>query len=119
MWTSLDWIVLLGTKRMTHVWTIADTKARLSEILRLASTEGPQRIGAHKRYVLVPEDLWDKLNRQPRSLPLGAWLAGNMPRASTAADELSLPDRRDPPRDNPFEEGPFGYAAKDVPKDVQ
>jgi hypothetical protein len=89
---------------MPDVWTIADTKARLSEILRLASTEGPQRIGAHKRYVLVPEDLWDKLNQQPRTVPLGAWLAANMPRADAGADELTLPDRRDPPRDNPFED---------------
>ena len=87
--------------RTTHVWTIADAKARLSEILRLASTEGPQRIGAHRRYVVVPEDLWDKLNATAR--PLGAWLVENMPRAATDADELLLPDRRDPPRDNPFE----------------
>ena len=26
-------------------WTVAEAKARLSEILRLASEEGPQRIG--------------------------------------------------------------------------
>jgi hypothetical protein len=100
---------------MAHVWTIADTKARLSEILRLASTEGPQRIGAHKRYVLVPEDVWDKLNQQQsRSVPLGAWLADNMPRANTTADELALPDRRDPPRDSPFEDEP----REDAPKDA-
>ena len=86
---------------MTHVWTIADAKARLSEILRLASTEGPQRIGAQRRYVLVPEDVWDKLNATPR--PLGAWLVDNMPRAARNADELQLPDRRDQPRENPFE----------------
>jgi hypothetical protein len=87
--------------RVTHVWTVADAKARLSEILRLASTEGPQRIGAQKRYVLVPEDLWDRLNATPR--PLGPWLIENMPRAAKDADELEQPDRRDPPRDNPFE----------------
>ena len=27
------------------IWTVAEAKARLSEILRLASEEGPQRIG--------------------------------------------------------------------------
>jgi hypothetical protein len=88
---------------MTHVWTIADAKARLSEILRLASTEGPQRIGAQRRYVLVPEAVWDELNAAAR--PLGPWLIDNMPRAAKDADELQLPDRRDPPRDNPFEQG--------------
>ena len=86
---------------MTHVWTIADAKDRLSEILRLASTEGPQRIGTQRRYVLVPEDVWDKLNATAR--PLGAWLVDNMPRAAKDADELQLPDRHDPPRDIPFE----------------
>ena len=86
---------------MTHIWTIAETKARLSEILRRASTEGPQRIGAQRRYILVPEDVWDKLNVTAR--PLGPWLVANMPRAATEADELELPDRRDPPRDSPFE----------------
>ncbi len=29
-----------------RVWTVAEAKARLSEILRLAEEEGPQRIGA-------------------------------------------------------------------------
>ena len=86
---------------MTHIWTIAETKARLSEILRRASTEGPQRIGTQRRYVLVPEDVWDKLNASAR--PLGPWLVDNMPRAAKDSDELELPDRRDPPRDSPFE----------------
>jgi hypothetical protein len=92
---------------MTHIWTIADAKARLSEILRLASTEGPQRIGTQRRYVLVPEDVWDKLTAEAR--PLGAWLVDNMPRMNTDTDELQLPDRRDPPRENPFELAADGY----------
>ena len=100
---------------MTHVWTIAEAKARLSEILRLASTEGPQRIGTQRRYVLVPEDVWDKLVSDTR--PLGTWLIDNMPRANTDADELQLPNRRDPPRDDPFEppfeSGPFELAVGD------
>ena len=86
---------------MSHVWTIADAKARLSEVLRRASAEGPQRIGTQRRYVLVPEDVWDRLNATAR--PLGAWLVDNMPRAGTDDGELQLPDRRDPPREDPFE----------------
>ncbi len=96
---------------MPHTWTIADAKARLSEILRLASTEGPQRIGTQRRYVLVPEEMWDKVNAAPR--PLGVWLIDNMPRAAKDADELQPADRRDPPRDDPFE--PVAVAARDKP----
>jgi hypothetical protein len=96
---------------MTQVWSIADAKARLSEILRLASTEGPQRIGTQRRYVLVPEDVWDKLTTTSR--PLGAWLVDNMPRAAKEVDELQLPDRCDPPGDNPFE--PVATRVPDTP----
>jgi hypothetical protein len=96
---------------MPHAWTIADAKARLSEILRLASTEGPQRIGTQRRYVLVPEEVWDKVNARPR--PLGAWLIDNMPHADKDADELQPPDRHDSPRDDPFE--PMATAARAEP----
>lgn len=74
------------------VWTIAEAKARLSEILRLASEEGPQRIGAQTPYVVVPEEVWQKMVK-PR-LPLGTWLLENMPRG----EDIELPSRRDPER---------------------
>ena len=38
-----------------RVWTVAEAKARLSEILRLSEEEGPQRIGTRKSFVVVPE----------------------------------------------------------------
>lgn len=83
-----------------RIWTIAEAKARLSEVLRLASEEGPQRIGTRSRYVVVPEAVWQEhIAKRP---PLGKWLADNMPRGA----ELPLPDRRDPPREIPFAEGP-------------
>ena len=47
----------------TPAWTVAEAKAKLSEILRLAESEGPQRIGMRKRYVVVPEEVW--LERGP------------------------------------------------------
>ena len=40
------------------IWTVAQAKARLSEILRLAEKEGPQRIGARKAFIVVPERTW-------------------------------------------------------------
>ena len=52
-----------------RVWTVAEAKARLSEILRLAEEEGPQRIGARKPFVVVPEHVWretDGASQAPR-----------------------------------------------------
>ena len=82
-------------------WTIAEAKSRLSEILRRASTEGPQRIGTQKRYVIVPEAMWEEVTAQKQ--PLGEWLLANMAPSDkvrdelgvdNAAYELELPDRR-------------------------
>ncbi len=88
-------------------WTVAEAKARLSEILRLASEEGPQRIGSNPRYVIVTEEEW--LERAEPRIPLGRWLVENMPRIG----DLELPDRaeleRPPPfSDWEFHEGPDG-----------
>ena len=70
-----------------HTWTIAETKARLSEILRLADEEGPQRIGVQRAFIVVPERLWEERAR-PRK-PLGQWLVENFPRGI----DLELPPR--------------------------
>lgn len=81
-----------------RTWTVAEAKARLSEILRLASKEGPQRIGTKARYVIVPEEVW--LKRSEPRIPLGRWLVENMPKI----DDLELPDRHEPGRPSPFED---------------
>ena len=74
--------------KLNRTWTIAEAKARLSEILRLAEAEGPQYIGRRKTFVVVPERLWQQ--QSPLRKPLGQWLVENMPRGI----ELELPDRR-------------------------
>ncbi len=79
-----------ATERKT--WTVAEAKVRLSEILRMASEEGPQRIGAKTTYVLLPEEEWLKLC-EPQ-IPLGRWLVENMPRI----DDLDLPSRQEAAR---------------------
>ena len=71
-----------------RVWTVAEAKAHLSEILRLAQSEGPQRIGTRRAFVVVPADAWDN-QANPRK-PLGRWLIENMPRGV----DLEVPDRR-------------------------
>ena len=56
-------------------------------MLRLAETEGPQRIGTRKPFVVVPESTcWP---HAPRRKPLGQWLLENMPRGI----DLEMPDR--------------------------
>lgn len=78
-----------------RAWTVAEAKARLSEVLRLSEDEGPQRIGMRRSYVVVPERLWKK---QPPSQSLGKWLVENAPRGTN----LEIPDRRGKGRKIPF-----------------
>ena len=79
-----------------RVWTVAEAKARLSEILRLAEAEGPQRIGARRAFVVVPEQLWR--DREPPRELLGQWLIENTPRGT----DLEVPARRDSGLEVPF-----------------
>ncbi len=71
-----------------HIWTVAQAKARLSEILRLTESEGPQRIGVRKGFVVIPMALWEEKNPPPQ--PLGQWLIENVPRGTN----LQVPERR-------------------------
>ena len=79
-----------------RVWTVAEAKARLSEILRLAETEGPQHIGTRKPFVVVPANVWAE-HTTPRT-HLGRWLIENTPRGTN----LEVPGRRDRGRQIPF-----------------
>jgi len=79
------------------VWTVRAAKARLSELLRLAKEDGPQRIGERESYVVITAAEWERLNAPKPHL--GTWLLDNMPEL----DELELPDRTDRDRPSPFE----------------
>ena len=82
-----------------RVWTVTEAKARLSEILRLAEEEGPQRIGTRKPFVVVPAATWDE-KMKPR-MPLGKWLVENTPRGTN----LEIPPRsRESHREIPFQD---------------
>lgn len=77
-------------------WTVAQAKARLSEILRLAEQEGPQRIGTRKTFVVLPAEEWEtKVKPRPS---LGRWLVENTPRGAN----LPVPSRREKGRPIPF-----------------
>lgn len=86
----------MGTFESKHVCTVAEAKAKLSEILRLAETEGPQRIGIRKSFVLVPDKLWQ--TKKPPEKHMGKWLVENMPRGTN----LPVPDRSEPGHKIPF-----------------
>ena len=79
-----------------RVWTISEAKARLSEILRLAEEEGPQRIGKRRSFIVVPASAWEE-KTQPRK-HLGRWLVENTPRGTN----LEVPRRRGSRRRIPF-----------------
>ena len=88
--------MLIPNSNPQHVWTVAEAKARLSEVLRLAEEEGPQRIGVRKSFIVVTEKLWQA--QVPDRKPFGQWMVENMPRGI----ELELPDRNDAGREIPF-----------------
>ena len=70
-----------------RIWTVAEAKARLSEVLRLAEEEGPQQIGVRRPFVVVPAAVRAEKTR-PRK-PLGQWLVENIPRGTN----LDAPER--------------------------
>ena len=83
-------------RKAPRVRTVAEAKARLSEVLRRAETE-PQRIGARKTFVVVPAHV-RRDRTEPRE-PLGRWLIENMP----AAGPIEIPPRgEDGRRPAPF-----------------
>ena len=83
-----------GSRR---VWTVAEAKARLSEVLRLSEEEGPQRIGRRRPFIVVPERVWQA--RAPEPMPLGRWLVENMPRGAN----LEIPNlKEESHREIPF-----------------
>ncbi len=82
-----------------QTWTVAEAKARLSEILRLAEEEGPQHIGKRKSFVVVPAHVWAE--KQSQRKPMGQWLIDNIPRGVN----LDIPSRREPGREVPFNNG--------------
>lgn len=78
------------------VWTVAEARSRLSEVLRRASEVGPQQIGVRRPHVVVPLDQW--LARAEPDRNFGQWLVENAPRGC----EIELPSRDDGDREIPF-----------------
>ena len=86
----------MDTSGFGRTWRVAEAKARLSEILRLADEQGPQRIGVRRSFVVVSERLWRE--KAPIREPLGRWLIDHMPRGL----DLEIPRERRSARPVPF-----------------
>lgn len=78
-------------RKSPRAWTVAEAKAKLSEVLRRAEDEGPQRIGTRKEFVVVPAHVWEEKNEPQQSL--GQWLIENMPQCG----EIEVPPRGEGP----------------------
>jgi prevent-host-death family protein len=87
-WDQNRSFIRIDAPNLSHAWSVAEAKAKLSEILRLARAGEPQIIGSEEPCVVVSaaefEQFW-----QPRHL--GRFLIETAPRGL----ELELP-----PRDN-------------------
>ena len=95
MRSGLVWTFSMNKNQRT-VWAVTDAKAKLSEVLRCANTQGPQRIGTKSPCYVISEEDWRRLTGQKKSV--GSWLMDNF----AGIGKFELPDRADPPRDIPF-----------------
>jgi len=79
-------------------WSVAEAKARFSELLEQAAQRGPQTVTRHGRTaaVVVSPDEWERKTRRPGSL--ADFLAASPLRASG----LRIERRRDRPRKAPL-----------------
>jgi prevent-host-death family protein len=80
-------------------WTVADAKAQLSEILRLARQGKPQMIGTQNPCVVVSME--DYNARTSGGVHKGRWL---VERASRLGFDIELPSRHEDRDDDIFAE---------------
>ncbi|HKN33928.1 MAG TPA: type II toxin-antitoxin system Phd/YefM family antitoxin [Terriglobales bacterium] len=54
----------------THAWTVAEAKAKFSELINKAQSEGPQKITKHGRTtaVIVAAEEWERKARRKGNL---------------------------------------------------
>jgi prevent-host-death family protein len=64
--TFLGWRMLMGTQR----WTVAEAKAKFSEIIERAMSEGPQTItrNGHTAAVVVGAEEWQRKTKRVGNL---------------------------------------------------
>jgi prevent-host-death family protein len=93
-WDQNRSFIWIEAPNSPQVWSVADAKAKLSEILRLARAGEPQIIGNDDPCVVISASEFEEL-RQPQHL--GRFLLETAPRGA----ELELPPRESD-RGDPF-----------------
>ncbi|HLK03656.1 MAG TPA: type II toxin-antitoxin system Phd/YefM family antitoxin [Candidatus Acidoferrum sp.] len=75
-------------------WTVAEAKAKFSEVLERAEKEGPQRITKHGREtaVVVSAEEWDRQKAEPKTKPRES-LAEFLARSPLRGSGLVIPPR--------------------------
>ena len=78
----------------TRIWTVAEAKAKLSEVIDKARSNGPQAITKHGRtaVVVVSAEEWERKTRRPGNL--AEFFAESPLRGSG----IKLPRTKDGPR---------------------
>jgi hypothetical protein len=94
VWDRNHAIIRLEQPPSAQIWSVAEAKAKLSEILRLARAGAPQTIGAEDPCVVISAGQFDRVS-QPQHL--GRFLLESAPRGA----DLELPSRSDR-RGDPF-----------------
>jgi prevent-host-death family protein len=102
-WDQNQRFIRLEEPSSTKAWSVAEAKAKLSEILRLARAGQPQTIGTEEPCVVVSAEQFDRYF-QPEHL--GRFLIESAPREY----ELDLPSRASN-RGDPFADDANGRAA--------
>jgi prevent-host-death family protein len=70
-------------------WSVAEAKARLSEVLRRARAGEPQTVGSQNPCVIISQEDYEKNIQKPRE-HLGLWL---IEAASRVKADIELPPR--------------------------
>jgi len=85
-------------KRTTDTWSIAEAKAKFSEVVERARHEGPQRVTKNGRdaVVIVSAEEWADPNGD-RQMRQKETVFDVLQRAQLDADELIIPPRRAEP----------------------
>ncbi|MBA2248238.1 MAG: type II toxin-antitoxin system Phd/YefM family antitoxin [Chloroflexia bacterium] len=85
----------LHEKRTTETWSVAEAKAKFSEVVERAKTEGPQRVTKNGRaaVIVVAADEWEQRDVLKESL------FDVLQRAQLEEGELVIERRAEPLRD--------------------
>ena len=82
------------TELSEKIWPVAEAKARLSEILRLAEEEGPQQIGVKNTFVIMPREAWEAA--ETSGMSLGEMIMKFRPSPEDLPEEgLEIPSRKE------------------------